>query len=322
MPQYFFKYPKIINRNILSTDLVTRIKIQDKYLDNEDLYYAYEMQDTDNAEILASKYYGNSELHWIILITNNIFDKDFDFPMPYNVFKKYLEYKYRDNFGVSALTTLSNGSGYVDGNYTKIPLQIKNPTELSKQGSNILVNMMIANGSVIGDIEIFRGGKNYDANTIFTVENSYVGGTGSGLEFGILRFMSALEYSQTTIHETFGYNKEIRTIDTGSVKYETNISGNTIITSVPSSVLSRSIYTIGETEYYNLYDGTDPHPAELVLLTEGGGILYDSIRVEPVTIYQHELNLNDKKRIIRILKKEYFPQVLQEFVTLISKTYG
>lgn len=320
MPQYFFKFPKIINRNVLSTDLVTRIKIRDKYLDNEDLYHTYEMTDADSAEILASKYYGSSELHWIILITNNIFDKDFDFVMPYRVFTKYIEDKYKNNYGVQSLKTINSGSNYTDGFYQQIPLAIKNPTELTKQGKDILVNMMITNGSIIGDVQIYRGGVGYDANTIFTVSNSHIG-EGAGIELSITNFMTAIEYTQTTTEETFGYQKEIRIIDTGEVEYEIATNGTVNITSTPTSILSRTIYNIGKTEYYNLYEGTDPHPAELVRLFGGKGVLYDSIRVEPITIYQHEQNLNEKRRTIRILKKEYFPQALKEFISLMAATY-
>lgn len=321
MPQYFFKFPKLINRNILSTDLVSRIKIRDKYLDNEDLYYAYEMQDSDTAEILASKYYGSSELHWIILITNNIFDKDFDFPMPYGVFKRYIEDKYKNNFGVQSLKTINSGTNYTDGYYTKVPLSIKNPEELTKQGKNILANIMISDGEIIGDVEIYRGGVGYDANTIFTVSNSYLG-EGTGIELSITNFMSAVEYSQTTIQETFGYQKEIRILDTGSVDYEISTSGNITVVSSPTSVLSRTIYNISEEEYFQLYEGTDPHPAELVRIYGGREVLYDSIRVEPITIYQYEEILNQRKRNIRILKKEYFPQALKEFISLMAATYG
>lgn len=321
MPQYFFKFPKIFSRNIVSTDLTARIKIRDKYLDNEDLYYKYEMKDSDNIENLASKYYGSSELHWIILITNNIFDKDFDVPMPYGVFNKYIEDKYKNNFGVQTLSVLNPGGGYVDGMYERIPLSIKNPTELSKQGKKILTDIMVSGGSISGDVTVFRGGEGYDANTIFTVDNSYLGGTGSGIELGIVNFMSAMQYAQTTIEETFGYLKEIRIIDTGSVDYEITTPGNVLIKEQPSTILSRTIYNIGEKEYYELYEGTDPHPAELIEISGGEQVLYDSIRIEPVTIYQHELNINNKKRNIRILKKEYYPQALKEFISLMSETY-
>lgn len=324
MPQYFFKFPKLLSNNVLSTDLITRIKIRDKYLDNDDLYYIYEMQDGDNAEILASKYYGSAELHWIILITNNIFDKDFDFPMPYGVFRKYIEDKYKDNFAVGGLTVTNSGLGYTANNYfERVSLKIKNPTELTKIGKNISVNLMIdSGGSVTGDPEIFRGGVGYDSNTIFTIDDSRLGTPTEEATFTINRFMDAIEYTQTTINDEVGYRKEIRIIDSESIRYETNTGGYLVVTSEPSSVLSRSLYNIGENEYYNLYTSTEPHPAELVTLDSGSQILYDSIRIAPTTIYDQESINNDNKRFIKILKKEYFPQMLQEFISLMSKTYA
>jgi hypothetical protein len=327
MPQYFFKFPKLVKNNILLTDLTTRIKIRDKYLDNDDLYYLYEMQDGDTPEIIASKYYGSAELHWIVLITNNIFDKDFDIPMPYGVFRKYIDDKYKDNFAVGGLTVENPGAGYTANTitgtlYERVTLSITNQNELTKKGKNILVNLMIdTGGSIIGDPEIFRGGVGYDANTLFTINDSRLGTGTTPAVFSINRFMDAIEYTQSTIQESYGYKKEIRIMDTGSVKYEVNTAGYLVITSEPSAVLSRTIFNIGENDYYNLYEGTDPHPAEMITLDTGVRVLYDSIRVPPTTIYDHESILNDNKRYIKILKKEYYYQAVQEFVALMAQTY-
>lgn len=323
MPQYFFKYPKILKNNVLLTDLTTRIKIRDKYLDNDDLYYLYEMQDGDTPEILASKYYGSAELHWIILITNNIFDKDFDIPMPYGVFRKYIDDKYKDVNAVGGLTVENPGAGYTANSYfERVTLSITNENELTKKGQNILINLMTdSGGAIIGDPEVFRGGIGYDANTLFTINDSRFGTGTTQAILSINRFMDSFEYTQSTIQEGYGYKKEIRIIEKSNVDYEVNTAGYLIITSEPSSVLSRTIYNIGENEYYNLYEGTDPHPAELITLDSGVQVLYDSIRIQPTTIYDYESILNDNKRYIKILKKEFYYQAVQEFVAYMAQTY-
>ena len=95
MGKFFTLFPTIqeSDGNIV-TDLAVRIKIQNSWLNNPKLYYNYNYQDHDKPEDIAKKYYNDPDLHWIVLLTNNIFDPNFDFPMSYDTFQAYLNDKY------------------------------------------------------------------------------------------------------------------------------------------------------------------------------------------------------------------------------------
>jgi hypothetical protein len=95
MASFFAKYPKVIYNNKIATDIVTRIYLRTDYTDKVSLYYIYPLQDGDTPEIVASKYYGDPEKHWIIMLINNIFDANFDFPLSYLNFENYLDKKYK-----------------------------------------------------------------------------------------------------------------------------------------------------------------------------------------------------------------------------------
>lgn len=303
MPQYFFKYPKRLVNGILLTDLIPRVKIADKYINEDALYYQYEFKDSDTAESIAHKYYKNPELHWIILITNQIFDANFDFPMSYDIFKVYILDKYKDTGAVSSLKIENQGSGYVDGYYDNVPLKVKNYESFEINGEGALVDLTIGSGKIT-NVSVFRGGHGYDANTIFTIDNSYLGGSGSGLELSIINFMDGIEYSTTTIHPEFGYQKVVKMTD--------NKTGE---------LISKQFHSVDEYTYYNnLYDGSDPYK-KVVQLKDGTEVLYETIRAQLTTIYDYEEYINDKKRNIKILKQEYFPQALEEFVKLMSLLY-
>jgi hypothetical protein len=302
MPQYFFKYPKRLVNGILLTDLIARVKIADKYIDEDSLYYQYEFKDSDTAESIAHKYYKNPELHWIILITNQIFDANFDFPMSYDVFKNYILDKYKDAKAVSSLKIENQGSGYVDGYYDNVYLTIKNEETLDIVGSGVIADLTVGSGKIT-NLSVYRGGSNYDANTIFTINNSNLGGTGSGLELSILTFMDGIEYSTTTIHPEFGYQKTVKVTDTRT-----------------GEILSQQYYSVDENTYYNLYEGTDPFK-KIVQLNDGTEIKYETIRSTLVTVYDYEDYVNEKKRNIKILKQEYFAQAVEEFVKLMSMLY-
>lgn len=302
MPQYFFKYPKRLVNGILLTDLIARVKIADRYINEDSLYYQYEFKDSDTAESIAHKYYKNPELHWIILITNQIFDVNFDFPMSYDVFKNYILDKYKNMGAPSSLKIENQGSGYVDGYYDNVTLSIKNSDDLNTIGSGILVDLTVGSGKVT-NVSVYRGGSNYDANTVFTIDNTSLGGSGSGLELSILNFMNGIEYSTTTIHPEFGYQKTVKITDTRT-----------------GEIISKQYYSVDVNTYYNLYEGTDPFK-KIVQLKDGSEIQYETIRSSLSTIYDYEEYLNEKKRNIKILKKEYFATAVEEFVKLMGMLY-
>lgn len=90
--QYFQKFPGILYdiKNNKDENLVTNIlhksRVRKIVRDNAAVVYSYVIKDGETPEILAHKYYGNSQLHWLILIPNNILNVYYDWPMNYNDF--------------------------------------------------------------------------------------------------------------------------------------------------------------------------------------------------------------------------------------------
>ena len=56
------------------TDLFRRIKIKDKIRNEASLYSEYFVTNGERPEQIAHKHFGSAELHWVVLITNNITD--------------------------------------------------------------------------------------------------------------------------------------------------------------------------------------------------------------------------------------------------------
>jgi hypothetical protein len=98
MPRYFNKFPKLIYTrqgvpNVV-TNLLARVDIIRTVLDNVSLYYEYDIQEGDTPEIIASKYYNDAELHWVVLMFNNLFDSNYDWPLTYGQFQSFIQSKY------------------------------------------------------------------------------------------------------------------------------------------------------------------------------------------------------------------------------------
>lgn len=96
MAKYFSLYPKAVYNRKLATDLLVRTKIKETWLGDPTIYYNYVYKDGDRPEHIAQKYYGDEDLHWIILFTNNAFNPFFDFPLNSTNFDNYINDKYKN----------------------------------------------------------------------------------------------------------------------------------------------------------------------------------------------------------------------------------
>ena len=107
MAKYFRHFPKTFytsNQDSPGLDSVTnimaRFSIEQSLLENTNIFYPYDVQDTDTPEIIADKIYGSSERHWIVLSFNRIIDPQWDWPLSQDNFIKYVNNKYTANAGV------------------------------------------------------------------------------------------------------------------------------------------------------------------------------------------------------------------------------
>lgn len=296
MPRYFHEFPKMFYNNVLLTDIITRFKLSTSYDTNPELFYLYNYQDNDTPEIIAEKYYNDIELHWVVLLSNLIFDPFFEFPLSTNNFSNYLLDKYSNiaNTAPTILQIQNDGDNYQDGIYEFVPL-ISNDT-----GAGIYTNIRIVNHSVqTCTIEPGYSGTGYSSNTIFTIDNQYVGYFGSNFTATPRTFHNSLSYIQSTPHPDFGFQKK-ETISA----FDTN------------DIISEKYYNIDKISYINLYQ-TEVF-FETVIFDDGSKVNYQiEARYPFYTIYDYETDLNESKRTIKLLKKEQIPTIKQEFWNII-----
>lgn len=99
--KYFPKtlyYPKYESTSLDTvTNIVTRFKFENEFKNNSVLYYDYDIQDGDTPEIIASKFYGSPEKHWVILMLNDMIDAQWDWPLDQRTLTDYIKDKYTGN---------------------------------------------------------------------------------------------------------------------------------------------------------------------------------------------------------------------------------
>ncbi len=103
---YFSSFPKIVydskgQGNIkVVTNLLKRVAVRSKVKDSAMLYDTYDIKNGDTPESLADQLYNDPQLHWVILLTNDITDRYHEWPMMEQQFNTFVNEKYSDPDGV------------------------------------------------------------------------------------------------------------------------------------------------------------------------------------------------------------------------------
>ena len=84
----------------LVVDLMTRVKVREKILDEASLYDKYDVPSGERPEDIAFKHFGSSQYHWVVLLTNNITDVYYDWPMSEQSFETFIRDKYTNPDGI------------------------------------------------------------------------------------------------------------------------------------------------------------------------------------------------------------------------------
>ena len=78
----------------LLPDILRRVKLRSGIRTGSFLFDNYDVADGERPEDIAFKLYGDPELHWVILMTNNITDRYYQWPLTQVQFQEHLKDKY------------------------------------------------------------------------------------------------------------------------------------------------------------------------------------------------------------------------------------
>ena len=97
---YFSKFPYIIYDSVgngefkIVTNLLRRVAVRSKIKANTQFFDTYDVKEGETPEMVAHKLYGDPELHWIILLVNNVTERYHQWPKNTNQFLAYINDKY------------------------------------------------------------------------------------------------------------------------------------------------------------------------------------------------------------------------------------
>tara|TARA_B100000927_G_scaffold251656_1_gene216558 strand:+ start:290 stop:817 length:528 start_codon:yes stop_codon:yes gene_type:complete len=103
---YFEMFPSILysakgdGKFTVMKDILSRVKLISKVKENILGFDYYDVKDGETPEMIAHKYYGDVNLHWVVMVTNDIIDYYEDWPMSVQRFEQFVFDKYDNPQGI------------------------------------------------------------------------------------------------------------------------------------------------------------------------------------------------------------------------------
>ena len=97
---YFSKFPLMAydmasdGKYKLLPNILRRVKLRSGLRSGAFMFDNYDVKDGERPEDIAYKWFGDAEYHWVILMTNNITDRYYQWPLTQVQFQEHLKDKY------------------------------------------------------------------------------------------------------------------------------------------------------------------------------------------------------------------------------------
>jgi hypothetical protein len=290
--RYFEKFPTITYNGHQVVDITKRVGILNTIYSNPYLYYQYDVNSGERADIISNRYYNDQFMSWILYMSNKIVDPYYDWYIDTDTFNNFLAMKYgslanaynkvkyyRNNWysasGPISVSSYNNLTAslrdYYQPNYGDV---VNSSTPLSYDRKQI--DWTVATNGIAG-YNVANGTNFIDNEIVKVVFDSTHTGNGQVI-FANSSYVSIQHLSGTT---TTG------TIVTASYLYGNESGVNTNFTTATS--IANNIST-AESSYWS-----------------------------PVYYYDYENEINQKNKSIRALNNQYSKQISAELKTLLNK---
>lgn len=333
---YFDEFPTInfdlekTGETIELTNILYRTNINESVKNNLALFLNYDFKDKDRLDIISQKLYDDSELHWLIMIMNDMVNPYYDIPVSESALSEFITSKYPgQTFFLSGINNSSSSSSGYDG-FVNISGAYQTDEYVR---SDTLITSGTATGGSLTHIKL-----DSSASSVNDTYNGAVittdSGTGSGQTAIITDYDGETKIATTIFTSHIGCDTEYSIYVSGQVhRFDAtysrlevdNIVGTfsagdviTGITSGQTANLQRKIAQSKDAvhhfenssteEFYNPYDTTGNYLAGYILNT-GSNIIENAV----VTNEVYEQRLNDDKRFIRLMDPQLTSTAVSDF---------
>ena len=290
---------KDISNYITVKNLFKRGRIRPDIFGNVNYFTKYKVIGDDRPDNVANEVYGNPNLDWVILLSNNIQNIQTEWPLPQTsldefFLEKYGSYEKLNSIHHYETIELKNSQGGVI-----LPGGLETPNKWKTNGNyiqaiNTTINQISGTESKIATVTMYNGIKNLEVGS-----EVYIQGVSEDTYNGRFPVTSILAVGDVVIKFTYVLPSipEKKTI--------INYSGGEEVTfTVEGNVGTGNAY------YYEYYDNNSYHTVPAAKMTEA------------VTNYQYEMKKEDDKRNIFTLKPEYLNVIFNDMDEIMPYKKG
>tara|TARA_R110002073_G_scaffold13613_2_gene57473 strand:- start:223 stop:732 length:510 start_codon:yes stop_codon:yes gene_type:complete len=84
----------------LLPDILRRVKQRNSIASGQFIFDTYDVKNGEKPEDIAYKWFGDAQLHWVILMTNDVTDRYYQWPMNDAQFEEFIADKYSNPDGI------------------------------------------------------------------------------------------------------------------------------------------------------------------------------------------------------------------------------
>lgn len=302
---YFDKFPNLYydvkkdKKFEFVVDILRRVKINSKAANDASLFGSYTLKDTDRPDTIAHKLYGDSELHWIILLFNEIHNPYYEWPMDYNTLIRYCESKYPGKaFLLDLPKTTQSPIASVRGRRDHKIMPDEYGFLVNSQGE-ILTNKVC---------KVLCWDRTMQKAIVSEVTGSFT--ENEGIAFAVTGSEPATAY---------GVIKRIQA-NMEAVRYFVDNAGNQLAPHGTYSALIQSGLLEQRTTVSDGLGGESPIEFENTLL---GAYLYgeEAQIIQAVTNLQYEEEQNENRRQIKLPSPEIVQTIVSRFESILNEEF-
>lgn len=91
---YDFNYGNGVTKTTVVRDITRNVRFRKEVFANITMFDEYDMVDGETPEIVAEKFYGSPEYHWIVMLANEKYDWTSDWPLREDILQKHITTTY------------------------------------------------------------------------------------------------------------------------------------------------------------------------------------------------------------------------------------
>ncbi len=301
---YFKKFPRIEysfddgQNTKTAVDILTRVAVKDKIKNTHDMFIEYDVQDGERPDTLADRFYGDSDLHWVILLFNDIVNPYYGFPLSSKAMDNYLKSIYP---GETYFLLDAGSGGFANIHYNR------NETILGVSGSEVIFTNGVGTHATLDGENAARchsWDKSYSRLVVTGVSGAFNAG-----DFITTRGTSA---DGTPVFNVAKIGRKVSVSSQAAHHFE-DIIGSTS----EDTISHLSTPPDSDGTQYPLGQSGSTGAAVPFGDTILQNYIVDSTDTYTITNANHEHKKNDSRRSIKLLKPKYVARVAGELGKVI-----